>query len=216
MRGNQPLAFESPTLRRSIPAGAGEPSAGSPWHDLDAVYPRGCGGTLLLVYLTLTGKGLSPRVRGNPLASHWLLVGAGSIPAGAGEPIRHAPLPRERKVYPRGCGGTYRCDLFFMWQYGLSPRVRGNHDDRISGFMHYGSIPAGAGEPTRQGNHGWRYPVYPRGCGGTDYYYGTPYQATGLSPRVRGNLVVVIVTETEYGSIPAGAGEPVRLCQRDV
>ena len=52
------------------------------------VYPRVCGGTMLMSGSVMAVKGLSPRVRGN-LDLPPLIVGrGGSIPACAGEPNR--------------------------------------------------------------------------------------------------------------------------------
>ena len=50
--------------------------------------------------------------------------------------------------------------------------------------------------------------VYPRVCGGTDgvRIFGKEYE--GLSPRVRGNLIVMVHLHQFIGSIPACAGEP--------
>ena len=53
---------------RSIPARAGEPCSCSPSPRATSVYPRACGGTHILLHNVKLGKGLSPRVRGNPLA----------------------------------------------------------------------------------------------------------------------------------------------------
>ena len=52
----------------SIPACAGEPTT-IPLGDLpNKVYPRVCGGTIRFDSNGRVGGGLSPRVRGNPLA----------------------------------------------------------------------------------------------------------------------------------------------------
>ena len=71
-----------------------------------------------------------------------------------------------------------------------------------------GSIPACAGEP--QG--GLRPPctkwVYPRVCGGTSACHARCTRATGLSPRVRGNLPDTQHPQAGNRSIPACAGEP--------
>ena len=50
--------------------------------------------------------------------------------------------------------------------------------------------------------------VYPRVCGGT--FHCSQYQrsVSGLSPRVRGNLIKTGVQMLSRGSIPACAGEP--------
>ena len=75
-------------VARSIPAGAGEPEHDSFLLVFVTVYPRGCGGTLCTRLWVLTGKGLSPRVRGNQETEEGYLYERRSIPAGAGEPAR--------------------------------------------------------------------------------------------------------------------------------
>ena len=50
---------------------------------------------------------------------------------------------------------------------GLSPRVRGNQDNRNLRTRNLRSIPAGAGEPPFLALSSKGPAVYPRGCGGT-------------------------------------------------
>ena len=72
--------------RGSIPACAGEP--GTVWvvWVVAWVYPRVCGGAFAAGVLALSRAGLSPRVRGSPVASVMVCASVGSIPACAGEP----------------------------------------------------------------------------------------------------------------------------------
>ena len=98
----------------------------------------------------IIGRGLSPRVRGNQVRRIFGRGKAGSIPAGAGEPIYSFLNQPSVKVYPRGCGGT------------VSPQSAINRLNR--------SIPAGAGEPQPSICYQPLKPVYPRGCGGTRVY----------------------------------------------
>ena len=51
------------------------------------VYPRVCGGTVVVIALLRAREGLSPRVRGNPKSRMGLTNCLGSIPACAGEPV---------------------------------------------------------------------------------------------------------------------------------
>ena len=53
--------------------------------------------------------------------------------------------------------------------------------------------------------------VYPRECGGTLASGFDQIVLGGLSPRVRGNRRPAFVSMTKAGSIPASAGEPLRL-----
>ena len=66
MRGNLRLTAISDSLRRSIPAYAGEPAQSAVPSSVGKVYPRVCGGTVIIRYYQRSPRGLSPRMRGNP------------------------------------------------------------------------------------------------------------------------------------------------------
>ena len=171
----------------SIPASAGKPRAAW-WHpSMRRVYPRECGETELIVGTTVTRKGLSPRVRGNPRRRPRRQGGAGSIPASAGKPISFVNAMISNGVYPRECGETALvvCGGGFAW--GLSPRVRGNLDQFDLARVVHGSIPASAGKPCASARLGCRRRVYPRECGETRNLGVDSEFLEGLSPRVRGN-----------------------------
>ena len=70
------------------------------------VYPRVCGGTFAIPGPGIRGRGLSPRVRGNPVMEEARRLDDGSIPACAGEPVGVGQLVAAFRVYPRVCGGT--------------------------------------------------------------------------------------------------------------
>ena len=117
-RGNQLARTAGTYAVRSIPAGAGEPYKKKEMRTPLTVYPRGGGGTKLLLGNAPGIRGLSPRGRGNRYdLSKGHLVHR-SIPAGAGEPIRGRftrvssvvylgpTSASDSGVYPRGGGGT--------------------------------------------------------------------------------------------------------------
>ena len=133
VRGNLSDAGRNGEAQRSIPACAGEPMAAPPvgpppsgMGSIPAcagepdelgiggggrrVYPRVCGGTGYLPPLPSIGRGLSPRVRGNPPARLNRSWRAWSIPACAGEPAAGVNVTGIwegiQQVYPRVCGGT--------------------------------------------------------------------------------------------------------------
>ena len=114
------------------------------------------------------------------------------------------------RVYPRACGGTFRCRRALSMLSGLSPRVRGNLRGLLRLQWSDGSIPARAGEPTRATVRWLRRRVYPRACGGTFQTRPAPGTPMGLSPRVRGNPRSSWTRPIGWGSIPARAGEPSR------
>ena len=172
------------------------------------VYPRACGGTGSPRQVTRSRRGLSPRVRGNQAGVVDQLLGAGSIPARAGEPRRSSRAEGSSRVYPRACGGTGSQRVACSVHMGLSPRVRGNLKTWVRRGMISGSIPARGGEPDMPRRLLASRRVYPRACGGTKSL-GTRYLLfRGLSPRVRGNHLAQLAREHTHGSIPARAGEP--------
>ena len=112
------------------------------------------------------------------------------------------------RVYPRVCGGTTAPRWTPMPPQGLSPRVRGNPVVSSPRVRRRGSIPACAGEPMRATPPTGRRKVYPRVCGGTAALAAGGVAGAGLSPRVRGNPGLRILTAYPPRSIPACAGEP--------
>ena len=76
------------------------------------------------------------------------------------------------------------------------------------------SIPAHAGEPSLPPWESRHKAVYPRPRGGTKAAGGAADAVIGLSPPTRGNLLDALETATEGRSIPAHAGEPIRVCTR--
>ena len=153
---------------------------------------------------------------------------SGSIPAPAGEPQPTGPPCGRNGVYPRACGGTGVSSGAGVSIVGLSPRLRGNRTAGRIRSGSCGSIPAPAGEPGRASRYSRSFPVYPRACGGTAGTSGGTAPGSGLSPRLRGTIIVNRVLGSPFGlsprlrgnlvwapqgrgwprSIPAPAGEP--------
>ena len=126
VRGNRQPCRLPVSLRRSIPACAGEPAPRSSRLLGHQVYPRVCGGTLNGSKTLDDVIGLSPRVRGNRAARSSRIPNRRSIPACAGEPDGGAGSADAWGVYPRVCGGTRIAARTAEYRKGLSPRVRGN------------------------------------------------------------------------------------------
>ena len=214
VRGNLSRLVQRAGEPRSIPACAGEPAGGGRASGGARVYPRVCGGTPAGTIVLCDVLGLSPRVRGNHGLGLALQQPLGSIPACAGEPPGTAARIARQGVYPRVCGGTLSLFVLSLLVKGLSPRVRGNRSGEGAGEASEGSIPACAGEPCPWAARAALVPVYPRVCGGTAVSLSMCEAFTGLSPRVRGNLLVGLDPRQRLGSIPACAGEPPRAGRR--
>ena len=114
-------------------------------------------------------------------------------------------------VYPRVCGGTATTGRPVVESGGLSPRVRGNRIGKPRGAPSGRSIPACAGEPFAGFLVCTPWRVYPRVCGGTMQGVIAVVQVVGLSPRVRGNLRRPHSRWLCPRSIPACAGEPLKI-----
>ena len=167
-----------------------------------------CGGTVRAERPNEQSEGLSPRVRGNPACKCAARFCIRSIPACAGEPVPMYLVSPLGPVYPRVCGGTEYNDLPTAAAHGLSPRVRGNLGCAVVKSTSRRSIPACAGEPPQSRSARGMRRVYPRVCGGTQNGSLSTPLGTGLSPRVRGNLLRTAPCSVLVGSIPACAGEP--------
>ena len=167
-----------------------------------------CGGTIGAVEREILKRGLSPRVRGNLQLMQLMRQPPRSIPACAGEPDDTDTRDTPAAVYPRVCGGTRPRALTFWESIGLSPRVRGNLDERYNPPPSMGSIPACAGEPGPAPGVHSTDTVYPRVCGGTENERTSAPYSDGLSPRVRGNRRSMTDAISRIRSIPACAGEP--------
>ena len=167
-----------------------------------------CGGTASDTDRANWLAGLSPRVRGNHRMAGKPSNIVGSIPACAGEPVMGSGRKPNGAVYPRVCGGTSPRGFWTQCLAGLSPRVRGNPDQRRQKQCQPRSIPACAGEPRRRDPNNCDGLVYPRVCGGTARSRSPLLDMGGLSPRVRGNPLPPGVRRCQKRSIPACAGEP--------
>ena len=133
-----------------------------------------------------------------------------SIPASAGQPVDNLGMSLDAGVYPRECGATSQALKGRVGNSGLSPRVRGNPCGTARWWAYRRSIPASAGQPPIALSHSRLNQVYPRECGATLLNRDFSNDLTGLSPRVRGNHLMIGTPLDYIGSIPASAGQPLR------
>ena len=170
-----------------------------------------CGGASAGYIFQARHCGLSPRVRGSLSGKSSGGVWYRSIPACAGEPPPSSATQHHPEVYPRVCGGAAASMPLRRDSNGLSPRVRGSHISIRRHRSTHRSIPACAGEPRRGRDRRAATWVYPRVCGGATRTRLVGWPGPGLSPRVRGSLLTPVEASSSLRSIPACAGEPMRL-----
>ena len=209
MLGNLLQGDSDPTGHRSIPAPAGEPTRHVRRLRLQPVYPRACGGTPVAWVPSSRRRRSIPAPAGEP-RSHGCRRPAveGLSPRLRGNPGRMGAVVPPSKVYPRACGGTYVRHNLSDYEEGLSPRLRGNLRPAQPIGLRRRSIPAPAGEPGPLSDSKPHRRVYPRACGGTSMREDGTRLIRGLSPRLRGNRLVLHPGECARRSIPAPAGEP--------
>ena len=97
---------------------------------------------------------------------------------------------------------------------GLSPRGRGKRGLVVLYCVNPWSIPAWAGETGTLRAPVWVGKVYPRVGGGNFVRYLLRYPARGLSPRGRGKPKAYTARRASRRSIPAWAGETIRIAHR--
>ena len=207
VRGKRRGRLNFPRLLGSIPACAGEARAGWSLLPPPTVYPRVCGGSPHIADCHCVRRGLSPRVRGKRPSPACAGLRWRSIPACAGEALRHRHRRPPAEVYPRVCGGSNMFRFLTPAECGLSPRVRGKHPSTPNTMKKKRSIPACAGEAPPSWTSTPAAAVYPRVCGGSFQLNSAAAWGEGLSPRVRGKHHSPGPRPGPPGSIPACAGE---------
>ena len=198
--------------RGSIPAWAGETTTPNAPSAAAEVYPRVGGGNRRRGAAAAAAWGLSPRGRGKPRRPGRPRQRLRSIPAWAGETEFRAGWRKMDAVYPRVGGGNIRFLSAAAREGGLSPRGRGKHGSRVEPSEETRSIPAWAGETSRQLRQIGSARVYPRVGGGNLSCPPRRVGYGGLSPRGRGKQRPAEQQHKRGRSIPAWAGETPTLC----
>ena len=168
VRGNPRWCRRCLRTPGTIPACAGEPMSNASCSLLLRDHPRVCGGTGFESGGFASPLGPSPRVRGNLQRTVGRHAEKGTIPACAGEPIRHGDCRSSAGDHPRVCGGTVAARVAHAAPQGPSPRVRGNHHHAVARLNSRGTIPACAGEPSTRRRRSLSRRDHPRVCGGTE------------------------------------------------
>ena len=200
-----PQRCPAPGIIGSIPAWAGKPFA------IVLTHPRVGGETTSRPTGGASVQGPSPRGRGNRGSSSFPPGESGSIPAWAGKPFTCAWTAAGVQVHPRVGGETPSGAPAVNGYQGPSPRGRGNQFSQTVESIGHRSIPAWAGKPCRRGRPAPPGRVHPRVGGETLGKLVATTDATGPSPRGRGNRGLSEADIKLLRSIPAWAGKPHRF-----
>ncbi len=180
------------SIRRFIPACAGNTHGRPSVPSTRTVHPRVCGEHLSRTIATLQDDGSSPRVRGT--LHH--IIGAVEhqrfIPACAGNTPKCWSTTTCPPVHPRVCGEHARAQQFGNRAVGSSPRVRGTLVFQWPVVVGARFIPACAGNTANPDIKTTVYTVHPRVCGEHRSVCGFWKTDYGSSPRVRGTHLAQI------------------------
>ena len=189
-----------------IPACAGNTSAQLCADIARRDHPRVCGEHPAVIAALNVEAGSSPRVRGTRLLGIGTGVGAGIIPACAGNTRDFWRKCSDVGDHPRVCGEHPRVFSVPVNAAGSSPRVRGTRAGRKQPHRHRGIIPACAGNTKRMVRMTFPRRDHPRVCGEHHSARMDCPSIAGSSPRVRGTLCEAGSSVAARGIIPACAG----------
>ena len=199
------------TSQRSIPAHAGETREHGRRTIRNTVHPRTCGGNVPIPGTKHGLPGPSPHMRGKPQRRPYHLGTGRSIPAHAGETTSCPTLPDNIAVHPRTCGGNGLQGDRYIREWGPSPHMRGKPTSPARTPGRTRSIPAHAGETLCSRVRTCHLTVHPRTCGGNMKSWLTPPWIMGPSPHMRGKPQPQVDARIRSRSIPAHAGETLRV-----
>ena len=146
VRGRRFASGLRDSLRRLIPASAGQTFGSAPTSQFCGAHPRECGADGHDVVDVLAPRGSSPRVRGRLDTTEVEVLVLGLIPASAGQTERKQRVCLLKGAHPRECGADSSSAHHRSSIPGSSPRVRGRLARISRRSVRVGLIPASAGQ----------------------------------------------------------------------
>ena len=175
MRGKRDRTGNRTTIRRIIPAHAGQTGlrVGDVPERTD--HPRACGANSCSVIVYRLCCGSSPRMRGKPARPRRRFRRCRIIPAHAGQTPSTGHDPHGRSDHPRACGANVILASRRFHHGGSSPRMRGKPERSHRGCAGGRIIPAHAGQTRSRSPHSSPYPDHPRACGANNSHTVSPH-----------------------------------------
>ena len=116
-----------------------------------------------------------------------------SIPTCVGQPPEKTHRAATVRVYPHVCGAAGCPQAGVLPVTGLSPRVWGSPIELVYKQGRYGSIPTCVGQPCLAAILFSHWQVYPHVCGAAVCRLNQLVSAQGLSPRVWGSRLLLLL-----------------------
>ncbi|RYP99498.1 hypothetical protein PG22506_1225 [Bifidobacterium pseudolongum subsp. globosum] len=207
MRGKLNKTRVDGTIRRIIPAHAGQTRIWRSMFFACADHPRACGANKAPIVADTIGAGSSPRMRGKRRAGRAVTSHRRIIPAHAGQTGRLESKHFQVADHPRACGANCRSDIPPHGGIGSSPRMRGKLFFDTALFSLVRIIPAHAGQTIRLLLLRVYRSDHPRACGANAAHCGKPAFGYGSSPRMRGKRAQQAGEYVRHRIIPAHAGQ---------
>ena len=155
--------------------------------------------------------GSPPQVRGKLAVCRGDSVFNGITPAGAGKTRYARRCTDFTWDHPRRCGENIRLKCIAYPRAGSPPQVRGKQNENRKYSKLERITPAGAGKTYRCRDRARRRWDHPRRCGENLTLYCSSSWVWGSPPQVRGKPKYILISSTEHGITPAGAGKTKRL-----
>ena len=186
MRGKRRARTLKRTVRRIIPAHAGQTRTPATATTPPKDHPRACGANSIATIMKGVTAGSSPRMRGKPQRRRLRHARRRIIPAHAGQTSNPPSLRLSGPDHPRACGANvYGLSSDFV-QDGSSPRMRGKRWRSNRRIARFRIIPAHAGQTRIFAGLTALSTDHPRACGANSADVILCASIAGSSPRMRG------------------------------
>ena len=192
--------------KRLTPANAGTTVQDAALTQPSVAHPRECGDDTNHTYITSTGIGSPPRMRGRQHVMIDIYSERRLTPANAGTTTMQSNDGDNDKAHPRECGDDSASGIFLKHRIGSPPRMRGRPAGRARLAHVCRLTPANAGTtvptPGLQDHMG----AHPRECGDDLLAVVNISRQIGSPPRMRGRPRPIRPRTARPRLTPANAG----------
>ena len=207
MRGKRFGLYYLRSIRRIIPAHAGQTRCIFSRVSTSSDHPRACGANPDSSWTRRSPSGSSPRMRGKRVGLRAVGLELRIIPAHAGQTDCLVLIICCVTDHPRACGANPLQCVIEVFQVGSSPRMRGKPVHLQQRFRIVRIIPAHAGQTFSEVQTVALSTDHPRACGANRGCMLRYVLQIGSSPRMRGKRDAGHGDNVARRIIPAHAGQ---------